>query len=151
IGFHGHKSPKHLERSTVPVFNDLVMRCKVLVDKGTKILSDRLAPMPIADTKIGNGVVFEAVKALAPGLVVDLAPEREQPIWCRGLGKSPRSHIDILWMSGLKVCACGGNACKRDCSSSCEQSATSKIGFVHRSSVRRVDGGIIETTRCAAT
>jgi hypothetical protein len=84
IGFHGHKAPKHFERSTVPVFNDLVVRCKVRVNKGTKILADRLAPVPIADTEIGNGVLFEAVKAFAPGLVVDLAPEREQPIGVRG-------------------------------------------------------------------
>ena len=82
IGFHGHKAPKHLERTTVPVFHDLVVRCKSLVDEGAKILADRLASMPIADTEIGNGVLLEAVKAFAPGLVVDLAPERQQPIRC---------------------------------------------------------------------
>src|SRR5579863_9713447 len=102
IGFHGYKAPKHLERSTVPVFHDLVVRGKSVVDEGTKILADSLAPMPIADTEIGNGVFLEAVKAFAPCLVVDLTPEREKPIRCGSLGESSRSHIGFVHRSSVR-------------------------------------------------
>src|ERR1700733_3128435 len=124
-GFHSHKTPKHLERSTVPVFHDLVVRCKSLVDESAKVLADSLAAMPVADTEIGNGVLLEAIKAFAPRFVVDFSPEREQPIWGAAFGKGPRNHVDILWMSGWNAFACKGNACNRGGRGQCKQSAAS--------------------------
>ena len=35
VGLHGHKAAKHLERTTVPEFNYIVMRGEPLVDESS--------------------------------------------------------------------------------------------------------------------
>lgn len=74
---HGDESAKHLEKSAIPEFDDIMMSRESFIDKGAQVLADRLAPMPVADAQIGDCIRREAIKAFALCLVVDFLPECE--------------------------------------------------------------------------
>src|SRR6202041_1823510 len=57
------------------------------VDEGLQVGADRLAALPVGDAKVADGIFRKTVKPLAEGLVVDLLPHIEQPLWCFFLRK----------------------------------------------------------------
>jgi hypothetical protein len=75
VRFHGHKSPKHLERPAIPVFDHLVMGGEALIDERTQVRTNGFSSVPVAYTQVRYGILLEAVKTPAPGLVIDLLPK----------------------------------------------------------------------------
>ena len=56
IRLHGHDAAENLERSAIPIFENIVMRGDPCVDQSAEVFADRLASMPICDAKVSNGV-----------------------------------------------------------------------------------------------
>ena len=81
---HRDDAAKDFERATIPVFDYIVMSGEAGIDERAQILADRLAPVPIGNAEVTDGILREAVEAFTEGLVVDLLPEGQQPV--RGSG-----------------------------------------------------------------
>ena len=64
VGCHGDESTKHLEKSSVPEFDDIMMGRKPSIDKGPQVLTDRLAPMPVANAQIAMALDAKQSKPL---------------------------------------------------------------------------------------
>jgi hypothetical protein len=77
IEYHANLAMKDLQQGAVLILHDIVMCRKALVDKLPEFISDRLAPMPVCDTEIAYGILCEAIKAFATGLVIDFFPARQ--------------------------------------------------------------------------
>src|SRR5215469_1077605 len=67
---HRHKSPKHLERPAVPVLDNVVMGGEALVHERTQGRTNGFPSVPVAYTQVRYGIFPEAVKTLAPGLII---------------------------------------------------------------------------------
>jgi len=90
VWFHGHKSPKHLERAGIPVFDYFVMSGEALIHECTQVGTNGFSSVPVAYTQVRYGILLESVKTLALGLVIDLLPKRQQLRRGCGLGKCSR-------------------------------------------------------------
>ena len=62
IEFHANLAVIDLQQGAIPVLHDVMMRSKTLVDKLPEVISDRLAPMPVDDTKMAYGILCEAIE-----------------------------------------------------------------------------------------
>jgi hypothetical protein len=79
IWLHGHNATKDLDRSAIPVFDDIVVRGKPRVDERAKVFTDRLTSIPFGDAKATRRVLYKAIKTFAEGLFIDLFPKSQQP------------------------------------------------------------------------
>ena len=52
------------------------MRRETCINERAEVLADGFPSVPICNTKVTDGVLGEAIKALAEGLVVNFLPER---------------------------------------------------------------------------
>src|SRR5258708_6309842 len=95
IRCHRDDTTKDLERAAIPVFKHVVMGGEPRVNKRAQVLPDGIAPVPVSNAKVADGVLRKAVEPFAEGLVIDLFPEGQQPIRRRGFAEGLSGHNSI--------------------------------------------------------
>ena len=88
-----NRTAKYFQRTTVPVFDNLVQGRKAGIDEGPQILANLLATMPIRDTKVASRVLGKTVEAFAECLVVNFLSESEQPLGRRRFPHGSGCHF----------------------------------------------------------
>src|ERR1700691_1034852 len=64
IRLHGDDSAEDLEQSTIPVFEDVVMRRDTGSNERAQVLADGLASVPVSNTEGCNGIIGKAIESL---------------------------------------------------------------------------------------
>jgi hypothetical protein len=84
--------PKDLDRSSVPVFDDVVVCCKPGVDEGAKVFTNRLTSIPFGDAEATCRILREAVKTLTEGVVIAFSRVDIDQLLCqyRPFGNCPQ-------------------------------------------------------------
>src|SRR5271156_2954393 len=96
IRLHGDDAAEDLERTAIPIFEDVVMRRETRIDEGAQILADGLASMPISNTEVTDGVLGKAIESFTESLVVNFLPESQQPFGRLFLYECHRGHSVLL-------------------------------------------------------
>ena len=52
---------------------------EALIHERTQVRANGFSSVPVADTQVRYGILLEAVKTLALGLIIDLLPKRQEP------------------------------------------------------------------------
>jgi len=64
VGLHRDDAAEDLDRSSVPVFGDVVVCCEPCVDEGAQVFTNRFASIPFGDTEAACRILYKAVKTL---------------------------------------------------------------------------------------
>lgn len=62
VGLHRDDAAKDLDRSSIPVFDNVVLCCEPCVDECPEVFTDRFTSIPFSDTEATCRILREAVK-----------------------------------------------------------------------------------------
>src|ERR1700678_3746380 len=85
IRLHGHNTTEKLDRSSIPVFDNIVVCGESRINECAKAFTNFLASIPFSDTETTCRVLRKAIETFAEGLVINLFPKSQQPFWWCGL------------------------------------------------------------------
>ena len=77
---HRDHSAEHLDRSAIPVFDDIVLRGEPCIDELTEVLANHFPSIPFRNSKAALGILCEAVESLAKCFVINLLPKMPRAI-----------------------------------------------------------------------
>src|SRR3974377_1711148 len=74
---HRNRTAEDLQRTPIPILDDIVQGGKSGIDEGTQIFANLFASVPSRNAQIASRVLGKTIETLAERFVINFLPERE--------------------------------------------------------------------------